>query len=158
MKNKNSSSTFFDDLITRYGSHGNSKKNNSSSYNNYQNRDDRKHANAKDIKKMARNIKALNKAVSELYFSDGEYVNLSFRGITAIKVNFIFSDLRNCDFSNTILINCDFTFANLKNCNFSGATLSECLFRHSDIRNCNFSDTDISFCDFTGTHYDCRYS
>ena len=157
LKNKNFRTPFFDDIISRYGSHGNSRSI-ASSYNNYQNRDDRRQANAKDIKKMSNNVKALNKAVSELYFSDGEYANLSFRGITAIKVSFVFSDLRNCDFSNTILKNCDFTFANLKNSNFTGATISECLFRHSDIRNCNFTDTDISFCDFTGTHYDCRYS
>ena len=91
MKNKNSKSTFFDDIISRYASHANSKKSNASSYNNYQNREDKRHANAKDIKKMANNIKALNRAVSELYFSDGEYANLSFRGVTAIKVNFVFS-------------------------------------------------------------------
>ena len=123
-----------------------------SRYENYSEKNSRnkRDLSPTNIKKFQNSPKSLSELVSGAILNEGEYMNLSFSGVIAIKSVFLFCDLSGCNFINSILKECDFTFANLQNCNFNGAILEGCSFRHTILKNSTFIGADILFCDFTG--------
>jgi len=102
--------------------------------------------------------------ISEL-IADVDLRNANLSGAIIKKLDRIYGDLRNCNFSNCTFgekgKKINLARANLDGCNFKGAVfLGTVVFRNSSLRNCNFSDgffpfVEYQYADFTGSNF-CR--